>query len=152
MVSTHLKNLGQIGSFPQVDRGEHKKCLSCHHLEKNWGESDSFSMDSFHHTGGIIRLLIRACLFLGIFAWHEKTKQKKSLETSRPLWPCHPRIIKIVLPMSKQRYVELMWHFSPKTTLHALGSLPNINSHNYHHFWPNKIPAPNPTETLTHQP
>ena len=31
VVSTHLKNISQIGSFPKV-RGENKKCLSCHHL------------------------------------------------------------------------------------------------------------------------
>ena len=31
MVSTPLKNISQIGSFPP-NRGENKKCLSCHHL------------------------------------------------------------------------------------------------------------------------
>ena len=31
VVSTPLKNIRQIGSFP-LGRGEHKKYLSCHHL------------------------------------------------------------------------------------------------------------------------
>jgi len=30
---THLKNMGQLGSFFSRDRGEEQKYLSCHHLE-----------------------------------------------------------------------------------------------------------------------
>ena len=33
MVWTPLKNMSQNGNFP-CNRGENKKCLSCHHLEK----------------------------------------------------------------------------------------------------------------------
>ena len=40
MVSTHLENIRQIGSFPQVG-AEKKKYLSCHHLVKH----------SFKHLG-----------------------------------------------------------------------------------------------------
>jgi len=31
VVSTHLKNISQIGNLPQLTRGENNKDLSCHH-------------------------------------------------------------------------------------------------------------------------
>ena len=35
MVSTHLKHISQIGSFPQIGMKHKQTCLSCHHPENN---------------------------------------------------------------------------------------------------------------------